>query len=248
MKTVEYGQEHAEVILLLHGGGLSWWNYREAAERLQKRYHVVIPLLDGHAGSDRDFTAIENAAQELIAYIDKAHHGKVTLIGGLSLGGQILIEMLCQRKDICQYALIESALILPMKLTHALIKPMMELSFGLICQPWFAKLQFQSLRLKKELFDDYFTATCGITKANMTAFLKANASYALKPELARTQAKVFLFVGGCEPVRMIRSARLLHRTLPGSVLTLMKHRHHGAFSINHPAEYADQVLKIIQSK
>ena len=41
----EYGQENKEVIILLHGGGLSWWNFREEAELLQEDYHVVIPLL-----------------------------------------------------------------------------------------------------------------------------------------------------------------------------------------------------------
>ena len=49
----EYGIEHKETILLLHGGGLSWWNYRDGAELLQYEYHVILPILDGHAGSDR---------------------------------------------------------------------------------------------------------------------------------------------------------------------------------------------------
>lgn len=32
MVIQEYGTEHKETILLLHGGGLSWWNFRDAAE------------------------------------------------------------------------------------------------------------------------------------------------------------------------------------------------------------------------
>ena len=60
MKCFEYGKDHPQTILLLHGGGLSWWNYREAAELLQQDYHVVLPILDGHAGSDRPFTTIES--------------------------------------------------------------------------------------------------------------------------------------------------------------------------------------------
>lgn len=31
MNLIEYGNKNKEVILLLHGGGFSWWNYREAA-------------------------------------------------------------------------------------------------------------------------------------------------------------------------------------------------------------------------
>ena len=55
MVNQEYGTEHKETILLLHGGGLSWWNYRDAAELLQDEYHVILPILDEHAGSDRSF-------------------------------------------------------------------------------------------------------------------------------------------------------------------------------------------------
>ena len=38
MKCFEYGKDHPQTILLLHGGGLSWWNYREAAELLRQDY------------------------------------------------------------------------------------------------------------------------------------------------------------------------------------------------------------------
>ena len=66
MNYIEYGKENSKVIILLHGGGLSWWNYREVAELLQADYHVILPILDGHAESDRDFTTIEDNAKEII--------------------------------------------------------------------------------------------------------------------------------------------------------------------------------------
>ena len=88
----EYGTEHKETIILLHGGGLSWWNYRDVADFLQDEYHVILPILDGHAGSDRSFTSIEENVSEIIEFIDKDLGGSVLLIGGLSLGGQILLS------------------------------------------------------------------------------------------------------------------------------------------------------------
>lgn len=94
------------------------------------------------------------------------------MIGGLSLGGQILVEMLSQRKNICRYAIVESASVIPSKLTYSLIRPTFGTCYGLIKQKWFSKLQFRSLRIKPELFDDYYQDTCGITKQNMIAFYK----------------------------------------------------------------------------
>ena len=34
---IEFGQQNPDVVMLLHGGGLSWWNYREVAKRLAER-------------------------------------------------------------------------------------------------------------------------------------------------------------------------------------------------------------------
>jgi len=51
---------------------LSWWNYKEVAEKLQTDYHVFLPILDGHAGCDRQYTTIENNA--LVIYTPKVRH------------------------------------------------------------------------------------------------------------------------------------------------------------------------------
>ena len=145
MHYVEFGKENNSIILLLHGGGLSWWNYEDVAKSLQKDYHVILPILDGHAKSEKPFTSIEDNADEIINFIDAHSGGSVFLIGGLSLGGQILLEILSQRNDICKYAIIESALVIPSKLTCSMIKPAFGSCYGLIQYKWFSKLQFKSL-------------------------------------------------------------------------------------------------------
>jgi pimeloyl-ACP methyl ester carboxylesterase len=238
MKIIEYGQENARVILLLHGGGLSWWNYRGEAALMQKNYHVILPILDGHAGSDVPFTSIEDNARELIRYLDEKFGGPIFAAGGLSLGGQILVEMLSQRKDICHYAMIESALVVPMPLTCALLSPALEMSYGLIRKKWFAKMQFQALKMDTDYFSDYYCDTCKIAKPDMIRFLMANTSYAIKPELAHTTAKTLLLVGGHEQRKMLRSAEMLHHTISGSELQVLDGYDHGQLSLNHPAEYA----------
>jgi pimeloyl-ACP methyl ester carboxylesterase len=91
MQYQEFGSDQKETVVLLHGGGLSWWNYREEALLLQNEYHVVLPILDGHAGSDRPFTTIEDNAAEIISWIDEKKGGSVLFMGGLSLGAQILL-------------------------------------------------------------------------------------------------------------------------------------------------------------
>ena len=100
MNYVEYGKENKEVIILLHGGGLSWWNFREVAELLETNYHVILPIIDGHANADKDFTSIRDNAIEIIEFIEKYFVDSVKLIGGLSLGAQILLEILSLKKGV----------------------------------------------------------------------------------------------------------------------------------------------------
>ena len=246
MKFQEFGSKQNRTILLLHGGGLSWWNYREAAELLQKDYHIILPVLDGHAGSDRPFTTIEENAAEIISFIDKHMNGSVLLIGGLSLGGQILLEMLSQRKDICSYAIVESAAVIPSKLTNALIPPAFGSSYGLIRIREFAKLQFRSLHIKPELFEDYYRDTCRIQKRDMIAFLQANTSYALKSAFKETSAKIHVFAGERETGEILRSAEAICRLCPSCKMHLMKGLKHGEFSINHADQYVEAIRQIIK--
>lgn len=238
MRVQEFGKQNADVILLLHGGGLSWWNYREVAQKLAEQYHVVLPVLDGHADSDVPFTTIEDNAARLISYIDTHFDGQVLAICGLSLGGQIAVEILSQRSDICQYALLESALVKPMKLTAALIGPTFGMSYGLIKQKWFAKLQADYLGIPRDLFDDYFRDTCKIVKSDMIAFLKANSIYTVKPSLSKTKAKVKIVAGSREQGSIRDSAELLHQAIPGSSMEILPGLRHGDLSLNKPEQYA----------
>ena len=245
MIVKEYGKSNEDIIMLLHGGGLSWWNYEEVSEILKSNYHVILPILDGHSGSDRDFTSIENNANEIIEYIDNNYNGNVKLIGGLSLGAQILLDILSKRDNICEYAIIESALVCPMKMTNKLIELLINMSYGLINKKWFSKLQFKSLKIKEELFDKYYIDSSNITKDNMISFLKANSNYHLK-NIKTNKSKSIVIVGSKERPIMIKSAKIIHDELINSELEILSGYYHGDLSINHPNEYAEKVKKLIK--
>ena len=245
MRYVEYGNQNPETIILLHGGGLSWWNYRDAAQYLSEQYHVVLPILDGHADSDAPFTSIEDNAARIIAYIDQHFGGNVLAVGGLSLGGQIAVEMLAQRPDICRFALLESTLVKPSKLTHALIKPTFGMSYGLIKQKRFAKMQAAYLGIPQKLFDDYYRDTCKISKEDMIAFLESNSAYSIKPALRDAQAKVHIVFGSGEQFPIRTSGKLLNHTIPGSTMEILPGYTHGDLSLNHPQAYAQMLLTLI---
>ncbi|MDE5741029.1 MAG: alpha/beta hydrolase [Oscillospiraceae bacterium] len=245
MITKEYGSNNKDVIIMLHGGGLSWWNYAGEKDILAEKYHLVIPILDGHSDSDKGFTSIEDNADELISLIDSRFNGNVKLICGLSLGGQVLLEMLSKRNGLCSYAIIESALAYPLKLTNQLIGAAVNMSYSLINKKWFSRLQFRSLKMKNDLFESYYRDTCKIKKSDMIAFMKANSSYKLKAGLSGCKAKVLILVGEKERPVMKKSAITIHEKIPYSSLEILNGCYHGELSINHADEYADKIKKLL---
>lgn len=245
MNALEYGKGNPETIIFLHGGGLSTWNYREQAEQLKDRFHIVVPALDGHSGSERNFTTIEENAATVIKYIDTVFNGQVFLIAGLSLGGQILIEMLSQRKNICQFAIVESALAFPMKITAALIKPSFSLCYPLIQKRWFAKLQFKSLHIKPAFFEDYYRDSLELKKENLIAFLFANSTYKAKSSLSDCYAKVLVIVGEKERPIMKKSAKIICQKIRGATLEVLPGYFHGDLSINHADKFVNKLLCFI---
>ena len=242
----EYGTQNKDTIILLHGGGLSWWNYIDEIELLKNQFHLVIPILDGHSGSDTNFTSIESNALEIINFINDNYNGKVKLIGGLSLGGQILLEILSKNPNICEYAIVESALVIPMNFTYKMIEPTFNLSYCLISKKWFSKLQFKSLKLKNSLFDMYYEDTCKITKDNLIAFMKSNSSHKVKDSLSHTRAKVLVLVGSKERPIMKKSATKIANLIPNSDLDVLQGYYHGDISINHADEYVERVKRLVR--
>ena len=245
MKVMEYGKQNASVIMLLHGGGLSWWNFRAEAELLSEKYHVILPVLDGHSNSDADFVSIEENAKRIIEFIDEKYGGSVMLIGGLSLGGQVLTEILARRKNVCDFAIIESASIIPSKVTNALIEATVSPSYGLIQQRWFSRYQFKYLKINQDLFEDYYKDSCKISKINTISFLKASTSYEVNESIKNTEAKVRIVVGQKEQRAILKSAQILHEMINASNLEIKAGLYHGEYSLNQPKQYVEELLKMI---
>ena len=246
MKYKEYGLKNKDIIILLHGGGLSWWNYIDEIGLLEDEFHIVIPILDGHSDSDTNFISIENNASEIINFINENYNGKVKLIGGLLLGGQVLLEILSRNPNICEYAVIESALVIPMKFTYKMIGPIFNLTYGLTKKSWFSKLQFKNLKIKNSLYDLYYEDTCKISKNNLIAFMKSNSSYELKDTLSRTRAKVLIRVGSKERSIMKKSAVKIAELIPNSELEILQGYYHGDISINHADDYVERVKRLVR--
>lgn len=245
MKFKTFGRKENPAIVLLHGGGLSWWSLRKIISLLEEEYYFVAPIIDGH-GEDGEttFISIEDSARKLIGYIDEALGGKVHTICGLSIGGQIAVEVLSQRSDISTYALLESALVYPIPGTRLLTVPMYSIAYGWLKNKSFAKLQAKSLFVTEDLFDLYYQDSLKISKQSLINITLSNGEYSIKDGLKETKAKVGIVVGGKELGIMKKSARALTEAIPGSEKIEFAKYGHGELSLVHADEYVDVLKKL----
>ena len=88
-------------------------------------------------------------------------------------------------------------------------------------------------------FEDYYRDTCAIVKEDLISFMEANCSYVLKP--METTAKVKIVAGSREQGSILKSAKMIHRAIPGSELEILPGLRHGDLSLNHPEQYARMI-------
>ncbi len=236
----ETNNKDLPIIILLHGGGLSSWAIENIVNQLKTNFHVVTPIIDGH-GEDgyEQFVTISDSAEKLLNYIDKRCNGKVYAIAGLSIGAQIVTEILSIRENIADYAIIESALVYPIKGIATMTKPLFMLCYGLIKKRWFAKIQAKELCISDDMFENYYEDSIKITKQSLINITISNGNYNLKNSIKNTKSKVLIIVGDKERNIMKKSAIRLNTEILGSKLYISKNMKHGELSMRYPEKYIE---------
>ena len=236
MKIITYGEKDRKNVLLLHGGGLGPWSMETLAASLSEVYRVYVPFLPGHAGSDASFVSIEETAKDLIRIIDKHMDGSVFLVMGLSLGADIALEILSRRPEIAEHAIIESANVVPSRFPRLFLKYSIKLSFPLTRKKWFARIQFDNLKLPEEMFEKYLESTSNMKERDAERFILAARKYRLGEGIRRTNTDVHIVVGEKENRDILNSANLIDIAIPSSTLHRIPELYQGEASMKmHPA-------------
>ncbi len=158
----ETGKKNDETIVLLHGGGIAGWMWDKQLEVFND-YHCIVPDLPEHGKSAevKPFT-IKDSADMIIDIIkNQAHNGKAHLVG-ISLGAQIIVQILSKAPEVVDHALISGTLVhsIPhtetfLKLLNYLIKvyePVKDTDF-------FIKANMRTYNMPKSLFNEFKEST-----------------------------------------------------------------------------------------
>ena len=100
MKYFEFGQEHSELMVMLHGGGVSYLGMLPTAKKLAERYHVVLVAYDGFnpGEPETEFVSPMDEARRLGDYVVEHYGGKIDILYGISYGCRVLMEVLADKR------------------------------------------------------------------------------------------------------------------------------------------------------
>ena len=250
MKFHEFGDKDLPPILLIHGGGSSWWNYLRQARILSKEYRIILPTLNGHGEEYQlDYVSTEDSALEILDYIKANCGGKLFAIGGVSLGGQIAMELLSIDSNIAEKAIIDGSLCIPQpglaKISIFLIRLFGKLMFS----KFSCKLQlgmmdkiYPKLAYPEEL-KDYYLEDLPRTpiKTLVTIYNTYMGRYKLKDTISASKAQVLYIYGEKELNCVKASAKLFQQLYPNTILYEAKGYNHGYLSAYLPQEWIDLV-------
>ena len=252
------GNAQNPAIMLVHGGGNAWWNFLRQARVLAAQYYVILPTLDGH-GSEREKTYIstEDTADKLLAYIDAHCNGHLFALGGVSLGGQIVAEMLSRRADLTEKAIIDGSLLYP--------KPTMAW-FSIFIVKCFGKSIFSEKGCRKQLdampkmlpekmlypqeLQDYYMEDMPYTPLDTltTMYHTYMMKYHLKDNLKDTKAQVMYWYGEKEMKCVKKSAQMFKTLVPNCEIYEAKGYNHGYLALYLPNEWLELAISFFERK
>ena len=246
MRFHEFGYKNFPHILLIHGGGNSWWNYLRQARILSDKFHVILPTLDGHGEEyQRDYISTENSAQQIMDYIKNNCNGKLFAIGGVSLGGQIAIELLSLDSDIAQKAIIDGSICIPQpnlsRISTIVVKIFGKLMFSKSAskiQLSLMKKIYPNMAYPEEIENYYMEDMPRLPMKTLVKIYKTYmGKYRLKESITESKAQV-LYIYGEKEMRCVKeSAKLFQKMHPDCILYEAKGYNHGYLSAYLPLEW-----------
>ena len=248
----EFGDKDLPSILLIHGGGSSWWNYLRQARIISKKYRVILPTLNGHGEEYQlDYVSTEDSALEILDYIKANCGGKLFAIGGVSLGGQIAMELLSLDSEIAEKAIIDGSLCIPQPRLTKISIFLVSLFGKMMFSKFSCKLQLSMMKklAYPEEIKAYYLEDLPRTpvKTMVTIYKTYMGRYKLKGMISASKAQVLYIYGEKELNCVKASAKLFQQLHPNTILYEAKGYNHGYLSAYLPQEWIDLVVPFLEN-
>lgn len=223
----ESGNPSGRLIIFLHGGGVSSWMWDEQIKYFKNDRCISIDL-PGHGKSHHigEFS-ISQTAKAVLHIIQSLQTDREIIIIGFSLGAQVTLKLLSDSPNKINYAIINSALVQPQRLTKMFIKPLAYLTYPFMKSERFASLQARSLHIPNRYIKKYYLESSNMSLQTLNQVLLENLSFSIPKRLKHSTAKILVTVGAKERGIMKQSAKDILRETKKSSGVIVSNIAHG---------------------
>ena len=194
----EKGTENAETIIFLHSGAMASWMYDEQITAFND-YHCIIPDLPEHGQSIdvKPFTITDSAERITNIILDHAHNGRAHLVG-ISLGAQIILQILSTTPNVVDRAIISGTLMRTIPQTETILKLLdhaIKVYTPVKDTDFFIKANMRTYNMPKHLFDNFKESTQLINHDALERILTENMLFKQPDGLEKVETPVLVMTG-----------------------------------------------------
>lgn len=241
----EYGDKNDSLMVFLHGGGVSSWMWDKQIQYFSHYHCMTIDLPEQGASKCTENFSIQLSADIINELIEKKANGKEVIVIGFSLGAQVTIQMLSINPNLIDYAFINSALVRPNSFLRKMIRPSIKLTFPLVKNRSFAKLQAKTLYVDNESFDTYYKESSQMKSDTLIRILEENMSFEIPNNFNNAKGKILVTVGEKEKAVMKKSAIDIVSSNANCIGIVIPNVGHG-ISLMNPNFFNQMIEKWIQ--
>ncbi|MGB9936500.1 MAG: alpha/beta fold hydrolase [Methanobacterium sp.] len=215
----EIGENNNETIIFLHSEGIAGWMWDKQVEAFND-YHCIVPDLPCHGKSAgiKQFT-IKNTAEMIIDIIkNKGKNGKAHLVG-LSLGAQIIVQILSTAPEVVDHVLISGAIarnFQPSETFLELLNQLIEVYLPDKNKTIRIMSYVRAYNIPKNLQGKFKESTYVIEPDSLDRIIRENMLFKIPSGIINVNIPVLIMTGQKDPLIIKESAKMLLNVIPNS--------------------------------
>lgn len=241
MRFITMGSEEYPTLLFIHGLSATAEScYGRVGRLLEEHWHIALCELDGHYDGSPAFRGIDDACEQVEAYVSEKHGGRIRGMVGLSLGGTIAVSILSRRRIQIEKTVLDVAFCVDMGILKGLYgwvfpKSVMRVRDGKYIPGLLIDL-FMG-RGNRSMVDMIYP---GIALETCKKACREVYAYRISDNLRNTSSAVEFWRGSQEAYPK-KGTALLRERMPTMTERVFPNMGHCQFLHEHPEEYAAQL-------
>ncbi len=247
MRLLKYGDSTNSKIILIHGAVIPWEMWKPQIDYFSKKYHVIVPALDGHDSDGNDFISVQKAAQDIESYYLETYGNEVFAVLGMSMGGTIAGVFWQNGVLHIRNLVLESAPLVKMNPLMIYINTRQNLSMVHKVQ----RREQKTIKTCKEIYSKdllpyYIKMVDSISEQTIKNCVSSFGKFNLPSKLMTNDMNIIFFLGTTfMEIMAKKSAKYIQRNYPQIKIKQFQGYNHCELSVNHPEQYIQEIEQFL---